>query len=352
MATTSPRTLGRTGVPMHPIAFGTMNFGVRTDAATAARMVAAARAAGITLFDTANKYANGRGEEILGAAIAEQGGRDRILVASKVAMDYGKDDPHPFRAGISRRSIIQECETSLQRLRCDWIDLYYLHRPSGHTAVDESLRALDDLVRQGKIRYGALSMFRAWEWVEALWSCDRHHLAPPVAEQCCYSILDRRAELELLPMARTHGIGVLAYSPLAGGMLSGKYREDDASAFSAGNRFGPGGLASDRGGDFTPEVWRVIARVRDEAARHGCSMAAYALAWAAAQPGISAVLAGPADEAQLAAMIEAATVRLDPSSKADAWPIDEVVPHGSHRIDGYWPRWANTVARPHAAAWR
>lgn len=348
-----PRTLGRTGLPVHPVALGTMHFGCRTPPETARRMVARARAAGVTLFDCANKYVDGCSEEILGEAIAEQGGRDRVLLASKVAMDYGRADPHPFRAGISRRSIIQECEASLRRLRTGWIDLYYLHRPSPTTAIDESLRALDDLVRAGKIRYGGLSMFRAWEWMEALWRCDRHHLAPPVVEQSVYHILDRRAELELLPMARSHGVGVCVYAPLASGMLGGKYRRDDETAFATrGNRFAPGGLGSDRRKDFTDQVWAVIDRVRAEAARHDCTMTQYALAWVLAQPGVSCALVGAGDEAQLEDALGAAAVRLDLTRRDEAWPIDELVPHGSHLVHAYWPQWANQVAKVHVAGMR
>jgi aryl-alcohol dehydrogenase-like predicted oxidoreductase len=348
----NPRSLGRTGLPVSPIALGTMNFGVSTPPAEAHRIVARAREAGVTLFDCANKYGNGLSEEILGAAIAAGGRRDRVLIASKVAMDYGKDDPHPFRKGISRRTIIQECEASLRRLGTDWIDVYYLHRPDPGTAIDESLRALDDLIRQGKVRHGGLSMFRAWEWIEALWSADRHHLAPPVVEQCVYHILDRRAEQELLPMARTHGIGVCVYAPLASGMLSGKYRRDDPSTFTAGNRFGPGGLASNQQGLFTPAVWEVIDTVRAESAKRDCTPTQYALAWVLAQPGVSCVLAGPSTLAQLDDCLGAVGVAIDPTRKEDALPIDRLVHHGGHLVDAYWPAWVNTVARPHAAAWR
>lgn len=346
------RPLGRTGLPVSTIALGTMTFGGRTPEADAHRIVARAREAGITLFDTANKYANGRSEEILGAAIAAGGQRDRILIASKVALDYEDGGPHPFRSGISRRTIIQECEASLRRLGTEWMDLYYLHRPFPGTAIDESLRALDDLVSQGKIRYGGLSMFRSWEWVEALWSADHHHLAPPVVEQCVYHLLDRRAEMELLPMARTHGIGVCVYSPLAGGMLGGKYRQNGPDAFVAGNRFGPGGLGCKSTGSFTPQVWEAIERVAAEAEARGCTMAQYALAWVLAQPGVSCALIGASTLEQLEDALGAVEVRFDPTRKEDALPIDSMIHHGGHLVDAYWPSWVNQVAKAHTASWR
>ena len=214
-------TLGRTGVKVSSLCYGTMAFGGDADEATSGQMYRYCRELGINFFDTANVYSNGRSEEILGRLI--QGERDELVITSKVcgAMGDGPND-----RGLSRRHIVQAVEASLRRLQTDRLDLYFVHNFDEDTPMEETLAALDDLVRGGKILYPAVSNWAAWQIAKALGHCAREGLAPFACIQPMYSLAKRQVEVEILPLARSEGLGVITYSPLGGGLLTGKYGID------------------------------------------------------------------------------------------------------------------------------
>jgi len=221
------RGLGRTGVKVTPLCLGTMNFAYRTDEAEASAILDRALDKGINFIDTANLYGQpaqggkgqGLSEAMLGRLLA--GRRERVVLATKFYASMDRDDPNA--RGGSRRHIIQACEASLRRLQTDTIDLYQMHRPDPDIPIDETLRALDDLIHAGKVRYIGGSTFAAWQLVAALWQSADLRLNRFVSEQPRYNLIDRRIENELAPMARAYGIAILPYSPLAGGILTGKY---------------------------------------------------------------------------------------------------------------------------------
>ena len=213
---------GRTGIRVSPLTLGCMMFGQKTDLTESCRIIDRAIDAGINVLDTANMYSRGKSEEITGKALKRNGRRDRIVLCTKVHNKMDDEDPNAW--GNTRRHITAECEASLRRLGTDRIDLYQIHRPQSEVAIDETLRALDDLVRAGKVRYIGTSTFAAWQVVESLWCAKELGLNRFVSEQPPYNLLDRRIERELVPMARTFGLAIIPWSPLAGGMLSGKYR--------------------------------------------------------------------------------------------------------------------------------
>jgi aryl-alcohol dehydrogenase-like predicted oxidoreductase len=216
------RSLGRTGVQVSALCLAGMLFGEQTDEAEALTLIDRALDAGLNFVDTANIYSRGRSEEIIGRAFRRDGRRARVVLATKV---HGRMDEHdPNAWGNSRRHILEQCEASLQRLQTEVIDLYQLHRPLSTIPMDETLRALDDLVRSGKVRYLGTSTFAAWQLVEALWVSKELGLHRVVCEQPPSHLLDRRIERELVPMAQTYGLALLPWSPLAEGFLSGKYR--------------------------------------------------------------------------------------------------------------------------------
>src|SRR5579883_3425716 len=200
------RPLGRTGVKVSPLCLGCMNFGASTPAEDATRIIDRALDEGINFLDTANVYARGLSEEITGEALRRNGKRSRVILATKVYGRVAEDDVNAM--GASRRHIIEQCEASLIRLRTDYIDLYQMHRPDPTVPIDETLRALDDLVRSGKVRYIGTSTFAAWQLVESLWVSKELGLNRFVTDQPPYNILDRRAERELAPMAQTFGIAL------------------------------------------------------------------------------------------------------------------------------------------------
>ena len=219
------QSLGRTGVQVSPLCLGGMLFGEQTDEAEALAIIDRALDAGLNFLDTANIYNRGRSEEIIGRALRLNGRRARVVLATKV---HGTMDAHdPNAGGTSRRHIVEQCEASLRRLQTDVIDLYQLHRPMSTIPIDETLRALDDLVRSGKVRYLGTSTFGAWQLMEALWVSRELGLNRVVCEQPPYHLLDRRIERELVPMAQTYGLALIPWSPLAGGFLSGKYRRGE-----------------------------------------------------------------------------------------------------------------------------
>jgi aryl-alcohol dehydrogenase-like predicted oxidoreductase len=304
------RQLGRSGLRVSTLTFGTMTFGGKgvygisgtTGADGARRQVDLCLDAGVTTFDTADAYSDGRSEEILGQAI--RGRRDRLLLSTKVRFQTG---PGPNDAGLSRHHVIESCEASLRRLGTDHIDLYHLHEWDGQTPVEETLGALDDLVRSGKVRYVACSNFAAWQMMKALGSADRRGLPRFVATQVYYSLLERSAEREIVPACIDQGLGVLVWSPLAGGLLSGKYRRD-ADAPAGSRHLDPGWPeppVHDR--DALYDTIEVLVDIADG---HGVSPAQVALAWLLRRPGITSLVIGARDEHQLAGNLQAAELEL------------------------------------------
>jgi aryl-alcohol dehydrogenase-like predicted oxidoreductase len=283
------QSLGPTGVKVSCLSFGTMSFGGDADEATSGRLFSRAREAGINFFDTADVYSEGRSEQILGRLL--QGCRDQVVLASKAHFPTGTG---PNDRGSSRYHLVRAVEASLRRLATDRIDVYYLHRFDDQTDLGESLRALDDLVRQGKILYPACSNFAAWQVAHALGLSARQGLAPLVALQPMYNLLKRQAEVEILPMARALGVAVVPYSPSAGGLLTGKYRQ---GARPDGARLATNKMYQARYGDAG--YWDAADRFADLAAELGHTPAALAVAWVASHPAVTSVLLGARSVEQL-----------------------------------------------------
>jgi aryl-alcohol dehydrogenase-like predicted oxidoreductase len=312
------RILGRTGVRVSPFGLGTMVLGAwgNTDRSECVRIVHRAIDSGINLVDTADVYAFGESEEIVGEAL--RGRRDDVVVATK--FHNGMSD-EPNHRGNSRRWITRAVDDSLRRLGTDHIDVYQIHRPEPVTAIEETIDALTDLVRAGKILYWGTSTFPADELVETCWAADRRGVAAPHTEQPRYSIFTRGIERDVLPACLRHGLGVLTWSPLSGGWLTGKYRRDQP--MPAGSR---GDTNPDHFDGDNPVKFDAVERLAGIAADAGLSMTHLALAWAAEHPAVSSVLIGPRTEAQLDDLLGAAEVRLA-TDVLDA--IDEVVPPGT-----------------------
>ncbi|WP_426566782.1 aldo/keto reductase [Angustibacter sp. McL0619] len=321
--TMSPRPLGRTGLMVSPLTLGTMEFGGKTDQDDARAVFGAALDAGINVVDTANVYGRGISEEIVGALIKPL--RDRLLLATKFSVPM--DDRDPNSGGTSRRAVIAACEASLRRLGTDHIDLYYIHRPSTQTAIDETLRALDDLVRAGKIRYVGTSGFSGWQVVEALWCAHDLRIARPAVEQVAYHLLDRRAERDLVPAALSHGTALTVWSPLAGGLLTGKYLDGQQSLGSRLTPDNPWGAKH-----FTPAADTAVRALAEVARGVGVPLTALSLAWTLQRPGVASLVIGPRSVEQLGGLLEAVDVVLAPDVCA---AIDEIVPPGGVTVPYY-----------------
>jgi aryl-alcohol dehydrogenase-like predicted oxidoreductase len=298
--------LGGTGIKISRLALGCMSFGGEADEAASAALFARARDAGVTLFDTADVYNQGRSEEILGRLVA--GCRDRVVIATKAYFPTSDD---ANARGTSRYHLVRAVEGSLRRLGMDYVDLFYLHRWDDMTRLDETLRAVEDLVRAGKVLYPACSNFAAWQVAHALGAQARAGWAPLVAVQPMYNLAKRQAEVELLPMAQSLGIGVIPYSPLGGGLFSGKY--------GVGRRPDAGRLVSNpmyqvRYGD--PRVFEIADGLAAFAAELAVAPAALAVAWVASHPGVTSVLLGARSVEQLDASLGAADLYLDAPTRA------------------------------------
>lgn len=317
------RMLGRTGVRIAPLALGTANFADPTPEAAAARIVDVAIDAGINLIDSADSYANGEAERFLGRALKANGRRDQVLISTKTYFPTG---PGPNDRDTSYLNVIRSCEASLRRLQVDHIDLYLMHRPSEVVPVEETLRALDDLVRRGMVRYVGCSTHPAWKVVEALLVSERLGLVRYVAEQPPYNLLDRRIENELVPMCQAHGLGLFPWSPMAMGVLAGRY--EDASATPTDSR------ASLRGGIYAERVTArgidVGRRFAEVARASGRSAAQLAVTWVKSQPGVTAPLVGPRTTDQIEHLLPVLSDTLDDELRA---ACDALVPPGSAVVD-------------------
>jgi len=279
------RKLGRSGLMVSPLCLGTMTFGARTDEEAARAIVNDARAHGINFIDTADAYSSGRSEEIVGRAIAED--RDYWIVATKVANPMGDG---PNRAGLSRRRLIQACDESLARLGTGWIDIYYLHKEDHETPLEETVRAMGDLMRAGKVRYFGLSNYRAWRLAEVCNLCDGLGIERPVVNQPYYNAMNRMPEVEQIPASAFYGLGLVPYSPLARGVLTGKYQPGAAPV--ADSRAG----VKDRRmmqTEWREESLAMALKVRAHAEARGISAGQFAVAWVLNNPLITAAIAGP-----------------------------------------------------------
>ena len=314
---------GRTGLKVSPLTLGCMMFGGKTSPDDSGRIIDRALDAGINVLDTANVYNAGQSETVTGAALKRNGKRDRVILATKV---HGvMDETDPNGQGTSRRHIIAQCEASLRRLQTDWIDLYQLHRPRSDTAIDETLRALDDLVRAGKVRYLGTSTFAAWQVVEALWCAKELGLNRVVCEQPPYNLLDRRIERELLPMCRTHGIATIPWSPIGGGLLTGKYHRGEPPP--AGTRFSDKDTNPFLKMRWTDASLAAVEKLLLLAARKGVPLAQFALAWVMHQPGVTSPIVGPRTMEQFEDNLKALDVKLTPE---ELKAVDAIVPPGTN----------------------
>jgi aryl-alcohol dehydrogenase-like predicted oxidoreductase len=317
------RYLGETGVAVSKLAFGTMSFGNEADEAESARLYTRCRDAGINLFDCADVYSKGRAEEILGKLV--RGHRDEIVLTTKASFPMSAN---PNDCGASRYHIVRACEASLRRLGTDRIDVYFLHRYDPRTSVDEALRGLEQLVRDGKILYPAVSNFAAWQTQRAIDVQQQRGYVKLACIQPMYNLLKRQVEVELLPMAAANGVGVLPYSPLAAGILSGKYL---ASAGGEVGRMSVNKAYQTRYADTPSEL--VAERFVALAARLGVAPAALAVAWVGAHPAVTAPLLGARNVAQLEASLVAADLTLSPELYAEISALTKAPSPATDRND-------------------
>ncbi|HTU73805.1 MAG TPA: aldo/keto reductase [Trebonia sp.] len=309
------RTLGRTGIKVSAYALGAMMFGAvgNRDHDDSIRIIHKALDAGINFIDTADRYSAGESEQIVGEAL--KGRRDDVVLATKVNSPMGDD---PNRQGNSRRWIMAEVESSLRRLQTDYIDLYQVHRPDPDTDIEETLSALSDLIHSGKVRAIGSSTMPASDIVEAQWVAERRGLERFRTEQPPYSILDRGIEAEVLPVARRYGMGTLAYSPLAGGMLTGRIRKGQQTDLRRATMFR----------HFTDEGrLDAVERLIPLAGQAGLPMTHLAMAFAIAHPGVTSALIGPRTREQLDDLLAGVNVAL---SDEILDRIDEIVPPGTN----------------------
>jgi aryl-alcohol dehydrogenase-like predicted oxidoreductase len=307
------RNLGRSGLAISAVGLGCNNFGGRIDMAQTRAVVHKALDLGITFFDTSDTYgAAGASEEYLGHALAGQ--RDHIVLASKFARPM---DPNGRREGASRRYIMQAVEASLKRLNTDYLDLYQQHIADPNTPIDETLRALDDLVRQGKVRYIGCSTLAAWQVVEAQWTSTHLGLERYIACQERYSLLDRTLDRELMPVIQSYGLGLIPFSPLADGLLTGKYRRN--APLPPGARLTTTPRAAAR--TLTEANWAIVERLETFCMARGRSLLELALSWLLHRPAVASVIAGATAPAQVEANAEAAGWAL---SREDMDEIDRL----------------------------
>jgi aryl-alcohol dehydrogenase-like predicted oxidoreductase len=309
------RQLGSSGLRVSALTLGTMTFGGRdrfslvgdTDVEGATRQIDMCLDRGINFIDTANVYSGGVSEEILGEAI--KGRRDRVLIATKARMPMGSG---PNDAGLSRHNLIAECEASLRRMQTDHIDLYQVHEWDGQTPLEETIEALDTLVKSGKVRYVGASNYAGWQLMKALGVADRHGYQRFVTQQIYYSLQSRDAEYELVPLAVDQGIGILVWSPLAGGLLSGKFRRAD-KGLEGSRALTDWAEPPVRNEEQLLDTIEVLVEIGDA---HGVSAAQVALAWLLGRPGVVSLIIGARTDEQLEDNLAAADLELTDDDRA------------------------------------
>ena len=324
------RQLGKSGLRVSVLALGTMTFGAKADpdartelarlgaiigsadSAAVWRQVDAAVDAGVNLVDTGDIYGEGAAEELLGDVL--RGRRDRVLIATKARFPTGDG---PNESGLSRHHLLAACEASLRRLQTDHIDLYHVHGWDGQTPVEETLAALDELVRSGKVRYIGCSNFSCWHLMKSLAASDRVGAARYVSHQICYSMLTREVEYELVPAALDQGLGIVAWSPLAGGLLSGKFRRGHAAPAGSRRSFAEWTEPPVQDED---QLWAIIEALVDVAEAHDASPAQVALRYLLERPGVTSLVIGARTDEQLADNLGAVDLRLtdDERTRLDA----------------------------------
>ena len=324
MATVQFRNLGHSGLKVPSLWLGTMMFGDQTDEAEARNIVDATRDAGLNAIDTADNYASGESERMVGRLIAKD--RDRWVLATKVANPIGQE---PNDRGLSRRWLLKEVDNSLQRLQTDWIDVYYMHRDDESTPIEETLGTFARLIELGKIRYYGVSNFRSWRVARMVETARQMGVPQPIVCQPPYSAVTRQIETELLPCCDHYGVGVVAYSPLARGVLTGKYKP--GAAPEAGSRAARGDKRILQT-EFRPESLEVSQALCAHAAQRGMSPTQFAIAWVLNNQRIQGVIGGPRTLAQWQDYVAALSVRLTAEDEA---VVDRWVPQGHASTHGY-----------------
>ncbi|MEI8143921.1 MAG: aldo/keto reductase [Alphaproteobacteria bacterium] len=318
------RKLGRSGLQVTPICLGTMRFGGATDEAHSKAIIASAREAGVNFSDTADVYNEGASEEVVGRAI--KGDRDHWVLATKAANAMG---PGPNECGLSRKWLMKAADASLKRLGTDYIDILYLHKEDHSTPLDETVRAIADLVRAGKIRYFGVSNHRSWRVAEICHLCDDLGIDRPVVSQPYYNAFNRMPEVEHLPACGFYGLGVVPYSPLARGILTGKYAPGQAA---------PEGTRVARGDkrvmqtEWRPESLKLAQKVKARAEKRGMTAGQFAFLWVLANPLVTSVIAGPRTMEQWTDYLGAFKATWNPADEAF---IDGLVSPGHPSSPGY-----------------
>jgi aryl-alcohol dehydrogenase-like predicted oxidoreductase len=318
------RKLGRSGLKVSPLCLGTMMFGGPTDEPTSARIIARAREAGINFIDTADAYVEGRSEEVVGRAIKAE--RDDWVLATKMCNPMG---PGPNQGGLSRRWMFQACDASLARLGSDWIDILYLHKEDHATPLEETVAAMADLIRAGKVRYFGVSNYRSWRLAQICNLCDRYGIDRPIVSQPYYNAMNRMPEVEHLPACSYYGLGVVPYSPLARGVLTGKYDPD--SPPPAGTRGGRQDMRMMQT-EWRRESLLIAKEIKQHAEAKGSTPIQFALAWVLNNRIVTATIAGPRTMEQLEAYLPALQYRFDPEDEA---LVDSLVPTGHPSTPGF-----------------
>jgi len=318
------RILGRTGVKVSPVCLGTMMFGGQTSEDDSIQIIHRALDQGINFVDTANMYNAGESEVVVGKAIADR--RHEVVLATKGRQKMGDG---PNESGATRLHLMRELDASLKRLNTDFIDIYYTHTPDYDTPIDETLRAMDDMVRSGKVHYIACSNFRAWRVCEALWQSERMNLNRFACAQPLYNIVNRDIEVELLPLCKEHGLGVVTYSPLARGILTGKYKP--------GQSYPEGSRASRNDARMSQAELRdasieISQQIWGYAKEKGASSSQFALAWCLANPIITSIIVGPRTMEQFDDNIGCLELKI---TQDDEQFIDTLVPPGEHSGYGF-----------------
>jgi aryl-alcohol dehydrogenase-like predicted oxidoreductase len=320
----SYRKLGRSGLQVSPLCLGTMMFGGATDAPTAERIIAMAEDAGLNFIDTADVYNEGESERITGRAIADD--RHDWVLATKAANPMGDG---PNQRGLSRKWLLQACNASLERLASDYIDIYYLHKEDHSTPLDETVRALADLVRAGKIRHVGLSNYRAWRIAEICRLCGEAGIDRPVVLQPYYNIMNRQPEVEILPAAGHFGLGVAPYSPLARGVLTGKYRPGDQPPADT--------RAARQDKRMMQTEWReeslaIAQTLKTHAEAKGCTPGQFAIAWLLNNKLVTSPIVGPRTIEQMTDYL--GTLRVSFTAEDEAL-VDSLVVSGHPSTPGY-----------------
>ena len=313
--------LGRTGVKVSQLCFGTMSFGGNADERASADMYRACRDAGINFFDTADQYTKGRSEEILGGLV--RGERDSLVLATKCFNPTGDD---VNARGSSRRHVSRAVEASLKRLGTDRVEILYLHHYDKRTPLEEQMRALEDLVRSGKVLYPAISNFAAWQAQQALGIQERAGWARLQAMQPMYNLVKRQAEVELLPMAQANGLSVFPYSPAGGGLLSGKYVEKSAQGRLATNKM----YQARYGEEWAHETAAKFSALCKERSIHPMSAA---LAWVGSHPAVTAPIIGARSVQQLQASLDSVKVKMTPELRAEISALSRTPPPATDRLE-------------------